>query len=112
MNHNHNLFAVSFLLILAGPGCRSSTDSQESESDPIPEKETGSDAQWEEFEDDDSSGGDKDGYYYGDSGKSDSCGEDVKEGASCEGDWEETLCQDEQGRWWWCENGSWTSKDK
>lgn len=102
---------LSAALFLTLTGCRSTPDSQESEPDPVSETETGSDAQWEEFEEDDSSDGDKDGYY-GDSGKTDSCGEDVKEGASCEGDWEETMCQDEQGRWWWCENGSWTSKDK
>jgi hypothetical protein len=99
---------LSTALLLTLTGCRSNPDTQD--SDPAPAKETGSDAQWEELEDDDSSGKDKDGSYYGDSGKSDSCGEEVVEGASCEGDWEETLCQDEQGSWWWCENGAWTSK--
>ena len=63
-------------------------------------------------DDDGSSDKDKGGYY--DTGKggsgTGSCGSEVKAGAPCEGDWEETLCQDDRGDYWWCENGTWTSK--
>lgn len=37
------------------------------------------------------------------------CGPEVVLGASCEGDWTTTTCQDEDGAFWWCEKGSWQS---
>jgi len=37
------------------------------------------------------------------------CGDEVTEGESCEGDWTETMCVDEQGVWWWCEESAWTA---
>ena len=42
-----------------------------------------------------------------------SCGDEVEAGASCEGEWKATLCVDEDGTFWWCEGGVWTSdKDR
>ncbi len=119
---------LSAALFLTLTGCGTDSDSNTLDIDPTPDAE--SDAEWEELGDDDSSGKDDDGK--GDDGKGDDgkgddgkgdddkdtgwdgdagdCGEEVQAGAECEGGWEETLCQDESGTWWWCENGVWTSK--
>lgn len=63
------------------------------------------DALWEEISDSDLS---KDS---DDTAKPDGefCGDEVIEGETCEGDWTETMCVDEQGVWWWCEESAWTS---
>lgn len=61
-------------------------------------------AQWEELSEDD-----LDTWADKDTGKSDECGDEVVEGEPCEGDWTVTMCQDEYGEWWWCEDGVWTS---
>ena len=63
------------------------------------------DARWEPLSDDTLHDGGED------SGKSDgeSCGAEVIEGATCQGHWSETMCVDEQGVWWWCEDSVWTS---
>ena len=112
---NPTLLSAALLFTLIG--CRSEGDTDTTEPDSTSETgtetetETGTDADWGELEDDDgSSDKDKGGYY--DTGKdgTGSCGSEVKAGAPCEGDWEETLCQDERGDYWWCENGTWTSK--
>ncbi len=87
--------ALAALLFSA---CGDDTDSAEP-SDAAP------DASWEEISEDDLFSGDKD------TGKDDgeTCGEEVVEGEPCEGHWSETMCTDEHGEWWWCEDGVWTS---
>ena len=100
------------LIVIALAGCRQDTDGTDIPADTDNLSEEESNAQWEELEEDGSDGseGGKDGTA-GDTGKSDSgCGDDVEEGAACEGGWEETLCVDANGTTWWCENGAWTSK--
>ena len=88
---------------------------------PEPDPEAGTDgsdgtAEWEELgdgtdgtKDDGGTGGSKD------TGKDGypSCGNEVAEGVSCEGSWEDTLCVDDAGTFWWCEGGVWTAdKDR
>ena len=108
---------LSAALMFSLFGCRSESNSDSSEPDATPETETetetGSDADWSELEDDDGAsdkdkGGNKDTGKGGEGGGD--CGSEVKAGAACEGTWEETLCQDESGNYWWCENGTWTTK--
>ena len=101
-----SLFALFF-----ASACGASGDLEVDSDDPNDSpKETGSAATWEELEEDDGSDNKDKGGPSGDTGKDSTCGEDVAEGAPCEGTWEETLCQDESGTYWWCENGGWTSK--
>ena len=102
------------LIVLALAGCRQDTEGTDTPADTDTLSEEESNAQWEELEEDGSDGseGSKDGEV-GDTGKSDGdgdCGDEVEEGAACEGDWEETLCFDANGTAWWCEDGAWTSK--
>ncbi len=100
-------FALPSAILLLLVGCRAEPvdSTPESSSD-------GSDgsAEWEELgdgtdgtKDDDGGSSDtgKDGYR--------SCGDEVVEGATCEGSWEDTLCVDDAGTFWWCEGGVWTA---
>ena len=74
-------------------------------------------AQWDELSEDDSDGdtdgkGDDTGKGGADDTGKDSwpeCGDDVEEGAPCQGDWSTTTCLDEKGEYWWCEGGVWTT---
>ncbi len=38
------------------------------------------------------------------------CGDEVVAGEACEGDWYTTTCIDDDGLYWWCEGGVWTSE--
>ena len=38
------------------------------------------------------------------------CGDEVVAGEACEGDWYTTTCIDDDGVYWWCEAGVWTSE--
>jgi hypothetical protein len=88
---------VLALLMLGACGDDTDTDSGEPSA-------AAADASWEEISEDDLFDDDKD------TGKGDDiCGEEVIEGEPCAGDWTETLCVDEYGEWWWCEDGVWTS---
>ena len=82
----------------------------EAEPEPTPEdtSEESSGADWSEL-DEDTEDTDKE---EGDADKDEypACGDEVVDGASCEGGWEDTLCADEAGVFWWCEGGAWTSK--
>jgi hypothetical protein len=63
-------------------------------------------ASWVPLSEADLGGGDKDT----DSGSEyAACGPEVGWGGSCEGDWTTTLCEDDKGELWWCENGTWQS---
>ena len=89
---------LTVIAILLLSGCSDDTDTAEPSS-------AASDASWEELSEADLFGADKDtGNYEGDA-----CGEEVVEGEACEGHWSETMCIDEHGEWWWCEEGVWTS---
>ncbi len=89
------LAALPFLLICA---CSDDTDTAEPSL-------AAADATWEELSEDDLF------YDTKDTGKddADACGDEVIEGEPCEGHWTETLCVDEHGTWWWCQDGVWTS---
>ena len=105
------LTSATFLMLLA---CRAKP------AETSPETETeGSDgsAEWQELGDGDGDGGTKDdgGTGASDTGKDGyrACGADVIEGAPCEGSWEDSLCVDGAGTFWWCEGGVWTAdKDR
>ena len=109
------LFGALILVMLVG--CRQDPNGTDEPTDTDNMSKEESNAEWEELEEDGSDGsegseGGKDDDA-GDTGKSDGdgdCGDDVEEGAACEGDWEETLCFDSSGTAWWCEDGAWTSK--
>ena len=109
-------------LLLTIMGCQKETDTQQTDSDDSAldsQNETNSDAEWEELDEDgssvDGSSGeeeewdDKEEEEY-DTGKdSETCADEVAEGVACEGGWEDTLCFDQYGEMWWCEDGYWTS---
>lgn len=61
---------------------------------------------WEPLTEDDLNPGKDSG---ADSGKDDTCGPEVVAGQACQGGWEATLCVDDQGEYWWCQDGVWTS---
>jgi hypothetical protein len=61
---------------------------------------------WELLTEDDLNPGKDDS---GDTGKDDTCGPEVVAGEACQGGWEATLCVDDQGEYWWCQDGVWTS---
>ncbi len=88
---------ITLVLLVA---CGEDTDTSE------PSSAGAADALWEELSEDDLFSDTKDDSGWGDG---DACGEEVVEGEPCEGHWTETLCQDEEGEWWWCEGGVWTS---
>ncbi len=100
---------LAAIVLLLFSSCSDDTDTAEPSS-------AASDATWEELSEADIFGdtgkddGDT-GKDDGDSGKDadDACGEEVVEGEPCDGDWTETLCVDEDGEWWWCQDGVWTS---
>jgi hypothetical protein len=106
---------LSAALVLTLFGCRA-----EGESDPVDGADgaDGADgsAEWEELGDEETDGTKDDGTGgSADTGKDGyrACGDEVVAGAPCEGSWEETLCVDDSGSFWWCEDGAWTSdKDR
>ena len=112
------LLIAATLLILGG--CRNDSEPKADDSGSPPD--AGPDAEWEELGEDESSeqDDDKDDTGKDDTGKEDTgkdefnaCGDEVQTDAACEGDWEETLCVDEEGVFWWCEDGVWTAdKDR
>ena len=96
---------TTVLTLLLVTACATEGDSPEPSS-------AASDAVWEQLSEDDVFGDDATDKPDGDdTGKSDddACGEEVVEGESCEGDWTETMCLDEYGEWWWCEDEVWTA---
>ena len=122
MHRLTHLIASTLLMSLVG--CTKDADTEESESQP--DSQAQSDAEWEELGESDSAEKEEDGWddkedeedwddkEDEDTGKeAGSCGDEVSEGASCEGGWEETLCYDDFGVAWWCQDGGWTSdKDR
>ena len=68
---------------------------------------------WEELEDGEGAGADDDKVDGEDDGEDDDyppCGDEVVDGAACEGDWTTTTCLDADEAYWWCEDGVWTSE--
>ena len=88
--------SVTLTVLLALIACGGSEgDTTSPEGDP--------EAEWSELDTEEDSSAD--------TGKDEAvCSDDVAEGAPCTGSWEETLCTDAAGTYWWCEDGSWTSK--
>jgi hypothetical protein len=41
----------------------------------------------------------------------DGCAEDFDSDEPCEGTWEDTMCTDDEGVLWWCEDGAWNNTD-
>ena len=112
---------TTLALLITMFGCQKETEAEETdteESTMESTEETESDAEWEELDEDGSSAEDEDDPWddkededYDDTGKeSGNCPEEVAEGVACEGGWEETLCTDENGEMWWCDEGAWTSE--
>ena len=89
------------------------TEPADNETDPGESSgEDDSDADWEELDEDGSSADDDDPWSEKeeDTGKeSGTCGEEVEAGVACTGGWEDTLCTDQYGEMWWCEDGEWTN---
>lgn len=104
-------------LLLTVVGCRS--DKDESDSATPAANTSESDAEWSELDetdaDDTDDKEDDDDKEEDDTGKDEynACGDEVVAGASCDGGWEDSLCVDDDGVFWWCESGEWTSdKDR
>lgn len=79
------------------------------EVEPLPETRTQDPSVvWTELSDEDlEPGGDKDsGWSDSGWGKEDECGPEVVYGEDCDGDWENTLCVDDDGEYWWCEDAA------
>ena len=78
--------------------------------DPAP---TDSSVEWQDLSEDDTDGkGDDTGKGGDDDTGKDTwpeCGDEVQEGAPCQGDWTTTTCLDEKGEYWWCEGGVWAT---
>ena len=117
------------LLALVASACRSDSDSTKADTGSAAPPE--SNAEWSDLDeddgddgdddDDDDDGDDKEDTGKEDDGKEDTgkpdtgtgdyavCGDEVATGAACEGGWEDTLCVDGDGVFWWCDGGEWTS---
>lgn len=66
---------------------------------------------WDELEDDQGAGVDDEDEKVDDGdGVYPPCGDEVVDGAACEGDWSTTTCVDADEAYWWCEDGAWTSE--
>lgn len=93
--------------------CLACTPRADGESkDPVEDTDQGqaqtdTSVQWEALSEEDLAGGEKDSGGGGD--KDEDCGAEVVQGAACEGDWTTTICVDEEGEYWWCEDGVWTT---
>jgi hypothetical protein len=94
---------LSPALVLLLAGC--STDSAVGGKQEAPADDG---VQWDEYEELEAGDDDKgdDSGAYGDYPPSD---DDVEAGVRCEGDWTTTTCLDEEGAYWWCQDGQWTS---
>jgi hypothetical protein len=110
------LVIAAFLLTLGG--CNSDNSEPKAE-DSSATPDVSSDAEWEELGEDNSSqdddDDDDDDDEKDDTGKDEftACGDEVQTDAACEGDWEDTLCVDDEGVFWWCDGGVWTAdKDR
>ena len=99
MNIRPSLALSAFLLLLGA--CREGETKVDTDDDAV------EDDAWEELEESDDDGKSD----TGDGGDKEDgvCGDEVEADAPCEGTWEETLCEDEDGTWWWCEGGVWTA---
>ena len=109
------LLSAAFLFAVIG--C--SSDKDESETADPATNDSESDAEWSELDetdaDDTDDKEDDDDKEEDDTGKDEYnvCGDEVVAGASCDGGWEDSLCVDDDGVFWWCESGEWTSdKDR
>ena len=106
-------FGTAATLLLALVACRATVQEEGADGANGADGADGS-AEWEELGGDGTDGTGNDGESK-DTGKDgyQACGSEVAAGAPCEGSWEETLCVDDSGTFWWCEGGSWTSdKDR
>ena len=102
MNIRRSLALPALLLLLGA--CREGGSKVDSDDG------AGDDDAWEELEESDDAGKSDTGDGADDGDKEDGvCGDEVEADAPCEGTWEETLCEDEDGTWWWCEDGVWTA---
>ena len=104
-----SLPVAGLALALALAACTSKTDPVDGADSAAPGGE------WEELDGDDGDDGDDkadSGADGGDGTKDEEwpvCGDEVVEGEACEGTWEETVCVDEDGVFWWCDDGVWTA---
>ena len=91
---------------------------QDDETDDAGELPAGSDSDSDDADDsddkpDDAADGDDKPDDEGDTGTKPSgeCGPDFDSEKPCEGTWEETMCTDDDGMLWWCEDGTWNNTE-
>jgi hypothetical protein len=111
---------ILLTLFIIATGCPSSSSKDTVGNGSVDEEGGGDSAWWDgigESDDDDKPNdtGKPEGEKPDDTGKPEGekpgdCPEDMEPGAPCEGDWTTTLCTDEDGEMWWCEDGVWSNE--